>query len=52
MNFELENFLQEMGIMPEQDSAKFPSREQALSKDWHNTLNLTQEEDGSWTPSF
>ncbi len=53
MDWSLEEFLaNEIGIIPPKDEARFPSREQAHSKNFYNAMNLTQEGDGSWTPNF
>jgi hypothetical protein len=53
LSSELAAFLrEEVGIVPAKGEAKFPTREQALAKGFYNTMNLTKEEDGSWTPDF
>lgn len=53
MNHDLTSFLrEELGIIPTKGEAKFPTRDQGLNKNFYNTMNLTQEDDGSWTPNF
>lgn len=53
MSPELAAFLREsVGIVPQTNEYRIPTQEQALAKNFFNTMNLTQEDDGSWTPSF
>lgn len=52
MQSELQRHLKEIGIMPELVVYREPTPEQTKAKDFYNTLNLTKEEDGSWTPNF
>lgn len=53
LSSELAAFLrEEVGIVPARGEARFPTREQALAKGFYNTMNLTKEDDGSWTPNF
>lgn len=53
MSPQLRAFLrEEVGIPQHKTEYQEPTREQTLAKGWYNRLNLTQEEDGSWTPNF
>jgi hypothetical protein len=50
---ELAAFLREsVGIIPQENEYRIPTQEQALAKNFFNTMNLTQKENGSWTPNF
>lgn len=53
MSPELAAFLrEEVGLVPKQGEARFPTREQTMAKNWFNTLNLEKKEDGTWEPLF
>ena len=53
MSPELRAFLREdIGITQHDTEYRIPTQEQALTKNFFNTMNLTQEDDGSWTPNF
>lgn len=52
-SIELLAFLrEEVGIVPKKEDPKFPTRKQALAKGFFNTMDCTQEKDGTWTPNF
>lgn len=53
MSPELRAFLrEEVGIPQHKTEYRVPTPEQTHSKNFFNTMNMTQEEDGTWTPNW
>lgn len=44
----LQQFLEDMGLVTEKVAARFPTREEALSKDFYNRYNLDENEEPKW----
>lgn len=45
---ELTRFLEDMGLKPEREVARFPTREEALSKGFYNRYNLDENGEPKW----
>lgn len=44
----LQQFLEDMGLVTEKVAARFPTREEALSKDFYNRYNLDENGEPKW----